>query len=239
MRSASCARSVVKSEMSCTSSRKETMAMRSRGPTVAMKLSAALRMKSSRSSTLPDTSSRRTRLKGARRRLHVLDRARLVVLDDGEVFRGEAADGAALPVGDARLKARERAARGRADVEGVAARAEGRLGAARRQGLGVLADELRRDAADGVRQVLIAAADDGARGLGQRALAQVGGDAPLVGDAEEDDAARGLKVEFDEFAFARLLRAEAPRDFERAAALLALPFPARPRCRSAGARAST
>jgi hypothetical protein len=43
----------------------ETMAMRSCGPAVLRKASAALRMKSIRSSTLPETSRRRTRLKGA------------------------------------------------------------------------------------------------------------------------------------------------------------------------------
>src|ERR1043166_5873433 len=58
-------RSGVKSETSCTSSRKEMMAMRSCGPAVLRKASAALRMKSILSSTLPDTSRRRMRLKGA------------------------------------------------------------------------------------------------------------------------------------------------------------------------------
>ena len=133
-------------------------------------------------------------VEGRARGLHVAHGALGPVLDDGEVLRGQPRDGPPVAVGDARLHAREGGARGRPHVEGVRARGErGRAGVLR-QGLRVLADEARRDLADGVNQVGVAAADDGARGLGERALAQVCGHFGLVLDAEEHDAARRLKV---------------------------------------------
>ena len=56
---------MVKSEMNWMSSRKLMMEMRSCGLAVLRKSRAALRIKSIRSSTLPETSSNRTRLNGS------------------------------------------------------------------------------------------------------------------------------------------------------------------------------
>src|SRR5256714_1427732 len=161
----------------------------------------------------------KNQVEGRGRWLHVAHGALNSVLHDREVLRGESADGPTVTVCDARLNAREARARARAHVEGVRARRQSRLRAALRKRLGVLADESRRDLANRADEFRVAAAYDCARGFGERALAQIRRHFRLVLDAEEHDAARGLKAEPDASVLVRLLVAEATRDLEHAAAL--------------------
>src|ERR1051326_3061003 len=152
--------------------------------------------------------------------LHVTHRALDSVFGDCEILCGESSDCAAAVVGDASLHARETRAGAGANVEWVCGRrGEGRFRAVRGKRADVVGDEARRDLANRADQFRVAAADDGARRVGQRALAQVRRDFRLVLDAEEDDAARRLKFEPDALGLVRLLVAEAPRYLHGAAQL--------------------